>query len=222
MPVETAFVPNFDYDVFISYAWVDNQVDDDDQSAHGWVSQFRDRLTRRIDQKLGRIDSARIFFDTFAIGKNHDFGPQIEAALSKTAVMVVVFSPGYIASKACREELQCFSQVVQEKLSASGRLFLVHLDYVPSAKWPAEIQQHLGTQLLGYPFYGKSKDSNDTFALPPDETNYVKELNLLRCAVAEQLQRMAAPATGSNDAGSVPSPDQPQGVSLMALVLENF
>ena len=58
MPVETAFVPNFDYDVFISYAWVDNQVDDDDQSAHGWVSQFRDRLTRRIDQKLGRIDSA--------------------------------------------------------------------------------------------------------------------------------------------------------------------
>lgn len=134
MPVETAFVPNFDYDVFISYAWVDNQVDDDEKSAHGWVSQFGDRLIRRIDQKLGRIDSTRVFFDTFAIGKNHDFGPQIETALSKTAVMVVVFSPGYIASKACREELQCFSRVVQEKLSASGRLFLVHLDHVPSAR----------------------------------------------------------------------------------------
>jgi hypothetical protein len=139
MPVETAFVPNFDYDVFISYAWVDNQVDDDDQSAHGWVSQFRDRLRRRVDQMLGREDSVRVFSDTFEIRKNRDFGAQIEAALGKTAVMVVVFSPGYIASKACREELQCFSQVVQEKLSASGRLFLVHLDHVPSARWPAEI-----------------------------------------------------------------------------------
>ncbi len=145
---------------------------------------------KRVDQKLGRIDSAKVFFDTFQIRKNRDFGNQIEAALNKASVFVSVFSPGYIASKACCEELQCFNEVVREKLSASGRLFVVHLDEVPRKKWPTTFQESFGDELLGYPFFTRTEGSNDTCPLAHDESNFLNELNRLRCAIAQQLESM--------------------------------
>ena len=86
------------------------------------MSRFRDQLIRRVDQKLGRIGSARIFFDTTQIGKNRDFGPQIEKSIRGAATLVALFSTGYVKSEACLEELRLFHQAAGAGLSASGRL----------------------------------------------------------------------------------------------------
>lgn len=207
-----AYVPGFEYDVFISYAWVDNQSDDDAHPELGWITQFRERLLNRVDQKLGRMGSAAPFFDTFAIRKNRDFGSQIEAALSKTAVFVAVFSPGYIKSKACCEEIRFFNQVVNSKLSQSGRLFLVRLDDVPKSKWPVGFTEYIGHELLGYPFYASTEGSHDTYPLPPTDDRYLKELNLLRCAVARQLETMKEAADQDGNSSNANAASTPAAV----------
>jgi hypothetical protein len=189
--------------MFISYAWVDNQADDE-QPNTGWVAQFRERPIKRVDQKLGRTGAARVFFDTWAIGHNQDFSPQIADALSSTAVVIAIFSPGYIKSKACLEELTHFNRAVKSKLSQSGLLFLVRLDEVPDSKWPVEIADCLGKELIGFQFYKLDPASRVTMPLEPEDKPYQEELGRLRTAIAKQLEVMREAATmGSAPPGNV-------------------
>ncbi len=51
MPVETAFVSNFDFDMFVRYKWVDDQVDDEVDAAHGGVCPLQDRLLLRPENQ---------------------------------------------------------------------------------------------------------------------------------------------------------------------------
>ncbi len=44
---KSAFVPGFQYDVFISYAWVNNYPEQDGKPETGWVSQFKTKLQQR-------------------------------------------------------------------------------------------------------------------------------------------------------------------------------
>ena len=51
-----SYLPSFDYDLFISYAHVDNQPG----GKRGWVHRFQDELVLRLDRRLGRIGAAKI------------------------------------------------------------------------------------------------------------------------------------------------------------------
>jgi hypothetical protein len=186
-----AYVAGFEHDIFISYAWVDNQPDDGDDPERGWVSQFRYLLNRRVDQKLGRIGAAHVFFDTTQLGKNRDFGPQIEAAVRNAATLVVLFSNGYLKSEACREELRLFHGAVGQKLSASGRLFVVRLDNVPAAAWPDDVRGAFGNQLLGYQWYHQALGSDLCRILNASDDEYQNQLERLRSDLFVQLETMS-------------------------------
>ena len=109
----SAFVPSHEYDVFISYAWVNNQIEPGTQQTSGWVSLFREGLRQGIDGELGRSNASRFFIDTAELDKNRGWGKQLETALSKTAVFVMVLSTGYISSPACRDEIAHFKKVIE-------------------------------------------------------------------------------------------------------------
>ena len=64
-------VPGFRYDVFLSYAWVDN---DPDGIARAWVSEFRTKLGKALNARLGRRGQSKFFFDIETLGKNVDLG----------------------------------------------------------------------------------------------------------------------------------------------------
>jgi hypothetical protein len=57
-----AYVPDYQYDVFISYAWVNNQPPDESDPDSGWITRFMKRLKQGLDEKLGRIGSSEFFF----------------------------------------------------------------------------------------------------------------------------------------------------------------
>ena len=66
------------YDVFLSYAHVNNNPE-----GGAWVSEFHKKLRAKLDERLGRPGRAKFFFDIETLGKNAEFGPQIEEALSQ-------------------------------------------------------------------------------------------------------------------------------------------
>jgi hypothetical protein len=56
-----AFVPGFEYDIFISYAHVDNQMATSE--AAGWVETFHKNLRIRLSQRFGRDGLVAIWRD---------------------------------------------------------------------------------------------------------------------------------------------------------------
>ena len=203
---------DFEYDVFVSYAWVNN---DPDGPGGTWVSDFRKRLGRALDERLGRTGCARFFFDRETLGKHVQFGTLIEDALRKSAVMVIVLSKGYVSSPACKDELQFFDEAVLGGAAAtSGRLFVVWYDDRQShAVWPAEFSDEFSRRLqgvIGYEFFASLPAVPSGRPCQTTEPEYQTSLLQLTTAMAGRLAELS---TGKS---SIPgSAGQPSGdVSL--------
>ena len=98
----------FKYDLFISYAHVDNEPLNEEEKL-GWVSKFSNSLERLLARKLGRHEMVRIWRDSKALRGNTRYDPEIEDAISNSAVFLCVLSKAYLASEYCLKELATFS-----------------------------------------------------------------------------------------------------------------
>src|SRR5258706_5828560 len=56
-----AYLPSFEYDIFISYAHVDNLVPRG--GGRGWVDRFQEELELELSRRLGRVGAAKIWWD---------------------------------------------------------------------------------------------------------------------------------------------------------------
>jgi hypothetical protein len=98
-----SIVPDFAYDVFISYAHVNDQrIAEDD---HGWVTDLHDVLSKKLLEEM-RV-RPKIWRDEGGLdGKQIHQG--IEEALRSSAVFLAVVSAAYLESEYCDRELQAF------------------------------------------------------------------------------------------------------------------
>ena len=190
-----AFVPDHRYDVFISYAWVNNQPPDENDPDSGWITRFMKRLKKGLDEKLGRIGSSEFFFDQSIIERTKDFNPQIEEALRKSAIVVAFFSDGYLASDACRQELRMYHEFAGP-LSDSGRLFLVHVDEVAKDRWPTDFHTYL-KNILGYRFYRKAMVRGTTSKLEVADREFTDEFESLRRDLKKRLEELKEEQTAT-------------------------
>jgi len=91
-----AYVPDFEHDIFISYALVDDEklpgVD------AGWVTTFASALENRLSAAIGRLGRLRPWWDRTQLHENQPLDKQIQQALERTACLVVVLSPGFLKS----------------------------------------------------------------------------------------------------------------------------
>jgi hypothetical protein len=139
------FVPGFQHDIFVSYAQVDNDpvpgVDD------GWVTCLVKNLEWRLRQLCGRRDAYSLWMD-LQLARHVRITPEIMETLEQTALLLVVLSPGYLASDWCRREREAFLQIVQQHMEDKKypRVFVVARDKVD--QWPSEFGD-----LLGYQFW---------------------------------------------------------------------
>lgn len=99
-----AFVPGHKYDVFVSYAHVDNLPLAGAGTA--WVSTLIQNLKVLLARKLGR-DLAEIWMDPRLAG-NVPLTPAILDSLRETATLLVILSTGYLASEWCQREKNQF------------------------------------------------------------------------------------------------------------------
>jgi len=96
-----AYVPGFQYDVFISYA----SDDFDDQMA-----QFVRNLGAGLKKRLGKlIDERCVFFDRQELNRTPlEWKRKLEQSAGAAAVLVPLLSPSYATSEYCAKELEWF------------------------------------------------------------------------------------------------------------------
>ncbi len=139
---------DFENDIFISYAHIDNQPLSEDQK--GWISDLHHFLEIRVTQLCG--ERARILRDPKLQG--HDsVDHSIVMQFPKVALLVSVLSPRYVKSTYCMQELQEFCNLAKQTggillAGNKARIFKVIKTPVSPEQEPQELRS-----LLSYEFY---------------------------------------------------------------------
>jgi len=154
---------SFEYDIFISYGWVDDE--DPAGEMKGWVDLLVERLPRVVASYLG--DKPRIWRDERSLRGNELLTEAIEAGVACSRLFVPVVSPRYVRSEWCRKELEAFC-AWRPTLGAGSfrsRIFKVVKTplLLPHLKEPESLRE-----LIGYSFYEMEGDRPREFS--PDVT----------------------------------------------------
>jgi hypothetical protein len=144
---------DFDFDVFVSYAHLDDAAPEEEKK--GWVARLHDTLDRRLAQLLGK--PARIWRDKSLHG-NDVFADALVDRVAHAAVLLSVVSPRYVRSEWTTRELQEFCKAAEQQggveIHDKCRIFKV-------LKTPVPLEQQMPPlpSLIGYQFYTQDSQS---------------------------------------------------------------
>jgi hypothetical protein len=188
-----ALIPGYEYDIFISYAHVDNTTLPG--QAKGWVEQFYKNLDIMLAKRFGRSGMVKIWWDSKKLDGSTVFDDSIANGIERSAVMICINSPGYGASDYCKQELDQFYKRAQKdgfglKVGDRSRIVNVLLNNIPFDKWPTELG---GT--TGFPFHD-AKDRDDYGdPVEPLSSEFRSQMNDLKDAIAHLLADFAEKVT---------------------------
>src|ERR1043166_5316248 len=161
-----AYIEPYTYDIFISYAHLDNETIFD--QPQGWIQQFYDQLNLLLSRRVGRADRVKFWWDEKKLDGSMEFNEFIDESVRNSAILICLVSKCYLESTFCEQELQSF---YNKNLHASPGLFLnyrsriinVLINNIAHEEWPKELG---GT--TGFKF--NDAKTNDDFG-DPVETN---------------------------------------------------
>lgn len=181
------FVPDYEHDIFISYA----RVDDLSDTGKGWISAFVEKLNIQLARKLGRMDAFSLWMDHQLAG-NAPITPTIMKTLGHTAIIMIFLSKAYLASYWCQKEQNSFLRMVQNRLRQSSNIFLVELDELSKEERPAEFADLLGYQFWVCDRIGKSPDLLQPHPIghPAYDQRYYDMLNDVSYDLANELEQI--------------------------------
>jgi len=189
------YVADYEEDIFISYATIDNDRFPGEDAP--WVTQLHEDLLARVKGRLGD-DSVRLWRDP-EIRNNDDFDKLIKDRLSKTAALLSVLSPSFLARKWTLLELETFVKQAHRSSgllvkSDKSRIFKVEKIEIPRDKLPAAMQ---GTK--SYKFFKQDAEQPSIKRefrpqLKGDRLSYFRELDNLAIDIANLLRAMMEPA----------------------------
>ncbi len=205
-----AFVPSQKHDIFVSYAHVDDMPFPGMEK--GWVTTLVETLRVLLAQKLGRREAYSLWMD-HQLSRHADLTPEILDNLGKPATLLVILSPGYLASEWCLREKDTFQKLLGEKQRSGSRVFIVERDKVELDERPAAFQD-----LLGYRFWVQEGEGSPPRILGspwpdpknPENMSYFDQLTRLSCNLADELKilreaeadKVQAEAAGAAPAGN--------------------
>jgi SAM-dependent methyltransferase len=224
-----AFLSNYEYDVFISYAHVDNYSDVEDRK--GWVDQFNQSLRRHLAELFGRGDSIAVWWDRRLPG-NEIIQPTIVETCRRSALLICLTSPGYFESEWCRKEHEtfCTASAGQDppRHGNRSRVFNVRLRDLLTESHMAAYEKMFG-QSMGYQFYDSVMRLWPTRPTEPDQ-RYEFRIeavardvhNLLRGMWSGTRPRSEIPSQYVLAVGSEPGPDDGQAEEFFARLRERY
>jgi len=185
-----AFVPGCEHDIFVSYAHVDDLPFPGTEK--GWVTVLIETIRVLLAQKLGRSDAYSLWMD-HQLSRHVDLTPEILKHLQGSATVLVVLSPGYLASEWCLREKDSFLASLGDSPMAGSRIFLIERDKVDYQERPPELED-----LLGYRFWIQEGEGQppQTLGVPrPDPSNprdlaYFDEITRVCSNLADLLKRL--------------------------------
>jgi hypothetical protein len=175
-------MPNYPYDVFVSYATRDDQPFPG-VTEQGWITTFVKQLSVLLIQKLDRREIS-IWTDRAEIQGNDVLTPAIKEGLAGAATLLMFLSPQYLASSWCQKELETFLNSTDDL----SRVFLVELTRLQNK--PPRLED-----LRGYTFWDFEDDGKtprrlaDPKLVSPRDDRYIPLLNKLSDHLAHELRR---------------------------------
>jgi hypothetical protein len=180
-----AYILDYDYDIFVSYAHVDDMTVPGVKD--GWVATLVNNLKILVSQSLGRTDAYSLWMD-YRLPGNIAITPAICETIRKSATLTIVLSPGYIASDWCQQEKNIFLDSLEEREEQNPSLFIVEKHKLEDGEYPEEFKD-----LLGYKFWEQDKTGKVItigFPIPePTDRNYYGILTTLATELVNTLKQ---------------------------------
>ena len=179
-----AFLSNYQYDIFISYARVDNQVVPGEKD--GWIGRFESYLKIELSRRVGRMDLVKIWRDPELVS-NQYFDEEIQQTINNSALFLALTSRGFVAPAGyCQNELKWFYQKAQTepcglKIGTRSRIFNLRLTNIPYQQLPVEFA---GT--TGCTFYDEVP-GRMAMPLPPGEKLFEGQMRQLADELFDML-----------------------------------
>lgn len=185
-----AYIPGFDYDIFISYTHNDNAL--------GWVEQFHDRLEKWL-AKIRRLSNLKIWRDCELHGHT-DFELAIPNKIKSSVLFFALNSRNYLESDYCRKELEWFHQYNTGRpgglfVGEEIRIFNILLNNIPYQQWP----QNLFGRTKGHHMFDTRNEKELGDFLPPDDPRFCKQLRRIVDDVELTLNAFAALQASSSE-----------------------
>jgi len=187
-----AYLTGFDYDIFISYAHVNNQRASEGEE--GWVTQFQKHFEMQLSTLVGRMGLVKIWWDP-EIDGNQLFDRTIQERVNRSAIFLAMTSKGYLASDYCQQELLWFVQKATAEawglsIGDRVRVFNLLLNNIPHTRWP---DAYSGTS--GHPFHDAESENEIGYPTDPGEKLFKRQLRALVEAVYSTLEEFRAVLT---------------------------
>lgn len=204
------FLREFEDDIFISYAHIDNQPLAEGQK--GWITSFHRALEIRLSQLLG--DQPEFWRDESDLRGNDYFNEAIAMRLPKVAILITVLTPRYVKSDWCLREVEEFYRLAEQtggvRVADKSRIFKIVKTPVPPDQHPLAMQK-----LLGYEFYqtdpATGKPREFIFNSGPNvDINYWAKLDDVAYDVFQLLETLKAQTDASPAQAPSPSPQRGQ------------
>jgi hypothetical protein len=171
-----SFVPNYKYDIFFSYAHLDN---DEIPNQGRWVTKFKTSFEGVLNQELGR--RASLCFDAKDFGVTKTLPQEVKDKIASSAVLLAITSPGYLGSEWCAQER---SHILEAQRPWPVRVVVVEYLRVDRPAVPREL-----AELRGHPFWIEEPDRKP-YPLWPQHADYFPRLYNLCHQVAEVLRQI--------------------------------
>jgi Domain of unknown function (DUF4062) len=202
--VQMCPIPNFDDDLFISYAHLDNQPLA--EGLEGWVETLHQRLGVRLAQLLG--EEVRIWRDPKLQGNDY-FADALVLRVAKVAILVSVLSPRYVKSEWCMREINEFCKAAALngglRIGNSSRLFKIIKTYIPLEEQPPSLQPMLGYEFYEYdPAQGRAKEFSPD-VVPYRDIRYWEKLEDLASDITRLIERMKEQSESVTPATALPT-----------------
>lgn len=210
----TYLSPAFKYDIFISYARVNDQRPPGHPDIKGWVTLFHEYLEKELAERFGRSGKVEIWRDTRNMGGNTVFDDEIRESIEESAIFLALTSLGYVSEESyCPKELKRFHDKASGEsygLTIGNRHRILKLllqnigdgQNLGDAEWPREFQ---GTE--GFPFHNAERREQLGRATPHDERLFSQQLEPLVEAIDQTLRNFKAKVvvTPSRKPGAPPA-----------------
>src|SRR5215831_19127306 len=205
---------NFEQNLFISYAHIDDQPLTPGEK--GWITRFHATLKKILDMRLGR--ETKIWRDEKLQG-NDVFSNEIVAQFNQSAALASIVTPRYLHSEWCTREAREFCQSAERNgglvVGNKSRVFKViktPVDAEESEALPAHMKDLLGFEFFTYED-GVSLELDPDYG-PEYNQRYLKKIALLAQDIAQLLKTLqteggASKSNDSNVPSEPPAPSKP-------------
>lgn len=219
------YVPHCKYDIFISYAHVDDLPFPGSSAGHarGWVTTFVGCLKTRLAQKLGRSDAYSLWMDHEMESWPY-ISQQLLSNIRDSASLVVVLSPGYVASPWCQRERNAFLALLEEHVARP--VFLVERERVED-EFPAELMDRKIFRFWVQEREGKAPRILGVPCPDPADHEYYNQIDDLCQDIATNLKRLrgaggAVTALAASSPSSLAPAMAPRGRVYLAQVTDDL